>query len=281
MPIEPVLYQAPQVSLELSTLPNEVIWNICIWYLDMEDIFNLRVTNSKFKIVTSKIKKIWKIKKEQLEDKLIKNRVKSLQAWTMAKPRIGRHGKLILDASATLFQALNENLQLTKSLHWMDGKFDQQKVEKFGLEEQVLTNLIRIHGLGCWAFANKEKSEEGLLIRPRCRGDGYYCDIEQKWVKVVIVEIYPFLWKDGVADSLCCMEEEEFKSARYFPLFGQQQSLIEAMDNINVQAFHWTSHGEINQYWYFDFQRIWLPKISCYYKRDHEKNHVDGLGGGS
>lgn len=253
---------------------------MCIWYLDMEDIFNLRVTNSKFQLITCQIKKIWKIKKNQLEEKFIENRVKSVQAWTMAKPRIGRKGKLILDGSATLFQALKENIQLTKTLHWMDGKFDQQKVEKFKLKEQVFTNLIKIHGLGCWAFANKDKPEEGLLIRPRCKGDGYYCDVEGRWVTVVIVEVYPFLWKEGVADSLCCMEEEEFKDARYFPLFGEQPSLIDAMDKINVQAFHWTTYGEVNNYWHFDFQRLWLPKTDCYFKCDHQRVTVDGLGGG-
>ena len=249
----------------------------------MDDVFNLRFTCKQIRDVTLQpfLKKMWEIKQNQIEERFLENRAKMVQAWTKAKSKIDRKSQLVLKEdtwTSTLIKAVKENLVLSRKLI-QRGEYDQQKLEKFNFKEAKFVNLTKIHGFGCWAFANKEKSEEGLLIVPRCKGDAYLCETENRWVQVLVVEVFYFKWSDRVADSLCCMEEEYFRDSRYLPLYGEYSKLTRAMDKINMAAFAWNTWGEVNHQgttWPHAFERLWLPKVICHHNRSPSPNISGG-----
>jgi hypothetical protein len=63
-------------------------------------------------------------------------------------------------------------------------------------------------------------------------GDGYYCDIKNKWVYVLFWEASCFFWENGVYDILDCLEEEHFRESRYLPLFEETFDRALDMDDM-------------------------------------------------
>ena len=166
----------------------------------MWDVLNLRSTCRKMQHATRYpfLKSIWNIKRKQLENKFIENRSKILRAWMKAKPKIDKNQKLVLrEETRNLFKTLKENLTISRDLKWIDGNYNQKELEKFGFRQKTFTNLVKIHGRGTWTISG-DNAPEGLLITPRCLGDGYYCETKEKWVCVLICECTWFLWENGV-----------------------------------------------------------------------------------
>ena len=221
------------------------------------------------------LKSLWNIKKKQLEEQFVENRSKMLRGWMRAKPKIDKNKqKLILrEETRDLFEAMKENFKLSRRLKWINGDYNQKGLEKFGFTKTTFVNLVKVHGKGTWAFSG-DNAQEGLLITPRCMGDGYYCDIKNKWVYVLICEASWFLWENGVADSLNCLEEEHFRESRYLPLFGE--TFDRALGKINLAAFEWTTWGEDNHainVWPHEFRQMFVPKLGCF----HRQNYSGGL----
>ena len=91
-----------------------------------------------------------------------------------AKPKIDKNQQKVIlrEETRDLFETLKENLTISRNLKWIDGNYNQKVLEKFGFRNTTFTNLVKIHGKGTWAFSG-DNAPEGLLITPRCMGDGY------------------------------------------------------------------------------------------------------------
>ena len=235
----------------------------------MWDVLNLRSTCRKMQHATRYpfLKSIWNIKRKQLENKFIENRSNIIRAWMKAKPKIDKNKKLVLrEETDDLFETLKENLTISRDLKWINGNYNQKELEKYGFKQKTFTNLVKIHGRGTWTISG-ENAPEGLLITPRCLGDGYYCETKEKWVCVLICECTWFLWENGVVDSLRCIEEEHFRESRYLPLYGE--TFDRCLDKINLAAFQWTTFGQDNQemnVWPHEFRQMYVPRIGCFHR---------------
>ena len=104
-----------------------------------------------------------------------------LRGWMRAKPKIDKSKKKLVlrEETRDLFEAMKENFKVSRRLKWINGDYNQKGLEKFGFTKTTFVNLVKVHGKGTWAFSG-DNAQEGLLITPRCMGDGYYSDIKNK-----------------------------------------------------------------------------------------------------
>ena len=242
-------------------MPDHLWWNIMKNFLPMEDIFNLRKTGKHIENITRKpyLRTLWNIKKKQREDKFLENRANLVRGWNASRPRVNQKDELVFMNEIgiqSLFRELRENLKLSREHYEME--YDQQKLVNYGLEEVMFTNLMKIHGRGCWAYADKENPGEGMIVVPKCKGDSYFEEATNTWIQVILVEVVSFNWNDGIDNTLFSMEEENLRSSRYLPLDGENRSLVNALDKINMHPLIWNSWEETNSMWPCGFERLWL-----------------------
>ena len=93
---------------------------------------------------------------------------------------------------------------------------------------------------------------------PKCKGDSNFEEATNTWTRVILVEVVSFNWNDGIDNTLFSMEEENLRSSRYLPLDGENRSLVNALDKINMHPLIWNSWEETNSMWPCGFERLWL-----------------------
>ena len=243
-------------------MPDHLWWDIMKNFLPMEAIFNLIKANKQIKNITRGhyFRTLSDIKEKQREEKFLENRAELLKAWELSEPKINEKDELVFENKSELqrlFRSLHENLQLSRAPYRLD--YDQRKLEKWGCNEVKIVNLRSISGRGCWAFADKEDSEKGMLIVPKVKGERYFEDRRKQWESMVICECISFWWEDGVKDTLWDMKTEDQRRSRYLVLDGEDRKLTDALEKIDrwvVLQSSWQNNNANN--WLRAFERIWM-----------------------